>query len=175
MLSHNQFLKKQFVSGFLHPKRSSNQEKLASCCWHHTFDIQALKMRSRLTKGLQLSVPAPLFTMDCKEEARRSCADMLLEPLQWLTCDNAGNSLCWAGVGHCSATQKSWLSDHAFLLTPVLLLLILALPLSCQSFYSAAQTLCCAAPSVSRSGKLTASTKSLDNLPSINQLKTCLL
>lgn len=62
---------------------------------------------------------------------------MFLEPLQWLTCDNAGNNLCWAGVGHCSATHKSWLSYRAFLLIPVLPLLMFALPLSCQSFYSA--------------------------------------
>lgn len=124
-------------------------------------------MRSKLTKELQLSGCFHLLTMVCKEQARRGCADTFLEPLQWLTCDSAGDSLCWAGVGHCSATQKSCLSCRGFLLIPVLPLLMLALLLSCQSFYPAAKH-CCAGPSASRSGKLTAFAKSLDNLQSIN-------
>lgn len=55
---------------------------------------------------------------------------MLLGPLEWLTCDSAGNSPCWAGIGHCSATQKSWLSYCGFLLIRVLPLLVLALSCS---------------------------------------------
>lgn len=106
--------------------------------------------------------------MVCRGQASRGCADTVHELLQRLARHEAGSSLCWAGVGRCSATLKSWRPYRGFLLTPVRHLLMLALPLNHPSLglqrkYCAVLNL-----SIASTGNLTTSAKSLDNLPPIN-------
>lgn len=161
---------------FLHSKRNVTHDKLtsllllASCLCHLSFGnlCKWSQDEKQAHPGAVAFRPSSSTPHSLQRAGRQGLTGTFLELLQQLTCHEAGNSLCWAGEGRCSTTQKSWHLYHGFLLTPVLHLLMLALLRIANPCILQHKQCAILKPSISSIGNLTPPTKSLDNLPSIS-------